>query len=67
MVSYIDRVQQGLQKFKSLGDAPETLEERKNVMRQIKVGLTAFDNIPPCIKCDPKECILARKYHQSLL
>lgn len=61
MVSNIERVQQGLAKFKALGDGPESLEERKKTMRHIMVCLTNFENIPPCMKCDPKECILARK------
>lgn len=61
MVSNIERVQQGLQKYKALGDGPESLEERRRTMRNIMIGLTNFDNIPPCLKCDPKECILARK------
>ena len=62
MVSNIERVQQGLQKYKALGDGPESLEERRKTMRNIMIGLTNFDNIPPCLKCDPKECILARKF-----
>jgi hypothetical protein len=71
MVSNIERVQQGLQKFKALGDGPESLDERTRTMRNVMVGLTNFDNIPPCVKADPKECILARKYiplcpHKSL-
>lgn len=61
MVSSVQHVQQTLSKFKALGDGPESLEERRKVMRTIMIGLTNFDNIPPCVKADPKECILARK------
>ena len=67
MVSYVQQVQQDLSKFKSLGEGPESLADRQKVMTQIMIHLTAFDNIPPCEACDPKECILARKLRQQLL
>jgi 26S proteasome regulatory subunit N12 len=28
------------------------------------IDLTNFDNVPPCILCDPKECILAREVYE---
>jgi len=31
-------------------------------MRQLMIDLTMFENIPPCLDMDKKECILARKY-----
>lgn len=63
MVSPLQKVQNGLSKFKSLGEGgSEVLEEKVKLMRQIMIDLTAFDNIPPCLRIDPKECILARKY-----
>ena len=57
----IQKVTQGLQNFKSLASSPETLEQRKTIMRQLMIDLTTFDNIPPCAQMDKKECILARE------
>ena len=28
------------------------------------IDLTNFDNVPPCVQCDPKECILAREVYE---
>jgi 26S proteasome regulatory subunit N12 len=28
------------------------------------IDLTNFENVPPCVQCDPKECILAREAYE---
>ena len=59
MASSIDRVANGLQKLKSITESPETLNERVQIVRQLKFDLTFLNNIPPCAEPSPKECILA--------
>ena len=58
----VDQVNKNLSTYKSLEECPATLEQRTNIMRQLMINLTEFDNIPPCIQVDKRECILARKY-----
>ena len=55
-----------LSAYKSLGEDAATLEQRTNIMKQLMNDLTIFENIPPCIQVDKRECILARKYIKSL-
>jgi hypothetical protein len=45
-------------------EAPVTLDERQQAMHQIMIDLTNFENVPPCVQCDPKECILAREAYE---
>ena len=33
-------------------------------MNKLLVDLTNFENIPPCLVCDPKECIVAREVYE---
>jgi len=33
-------------------------------MRQLMIDLTFFENIPPCMAMDKKECILAREVYE---
>ena len=60
-MAHIQKVTQGLQNYKSLADNAQTLEQRKTIMKQLMIDLCMFDNIPPCMAMDKKECILARK------
>ena len=64
MVSYIDKVKQLLTKLKSFAEGPETLQDRNKLVKQLKIDMTAFDNIPPCLEVDPKEAILAREIYE---
>ena len=57
----VDRVNKSLQAYKALEEAPTTLEQRTNIMKQLMIDLTAFENIPPCAEVDKRECVLARK------
>ena len=57
----VDQVNKSLQSYKSLEEGPATLEQRTNIMRQLMIDLTNFDNVPPCAQIDKRECILARK------
>ena len=50
-----------LSSYKALEEGPATLEQRTNIMRQLMIDLTTFENIPPCVQIDKRECILARK------
>jgi len=62
-MAHIEKVNQGLKNYKSLAvDSAQTLEQRKTIMKQLMIDLTLFENIPPCMAMDQKECILARKY-----
>lgn len=61
MVSQIDRVVNGLSKLKSISEGPATLGDREKTIRQLKIDLTFFQNIPPCIAPDARECVLASK------
>lgn len=60
----VTKVANGLQRYKTIAETPATLEERTQAMRQIMIDLTLFENTPPCLKCDPKECILAREAYE---
>ena len=62
----VDQVVKSLQTYKSLEEGPATLEQRKNIMKQLMIDLTMFENIPPCAQIDKRECILARKSSLSL-
>ena len=61
MVSCIDKVKNNLQKFKSIDQSEATIGDRTNIMRQIMIDMTEFENLPPCLDADKKECILASK------
>lgn len=61
MVSPLDKVANGLTKLKSMGEGRDTLGEREKIIRQLKIDLTFFNNIPPCLEPSAKECILASK------
>ena len=51
-----------LKTYKELGEDPASLEQRTNIMKQLMIDLTNFENIPPCGEIDKRECALARKY-----
>ena len=57
----VEQVNKYLSSYKALEEGPATLEQRKNIMNQLMIALTSFDNIPPCVKIDKRECILSRK------
>ncbi len=59
MASALDRVANGLLKLKSMSEGPQTLADRIQTVRQLKIDLTFFNNIPPCVEPSAKECILA--------
>ena len=59
----VDAVNRSLSSYKALEEGPATLEQRSNIMKQLMINLTEFDNIPPCLEIDRRECILARKFH----
>lgn len=62
MVTCIDKVKNNLSKFKSItADDKNTIDERTAIMRQIMIDMTFFENLPPCLEADSKECILASK------
>ena len=56
-----------LKTYKELGEDPASLEQRTNIMKQLMIDLTNFENIPPCGEIDKRECALARKYFLSTL
>ena len=58
----VDKVHKSLQTYKSLEEGPATLEQRSTIMKQLMIDLTIFENIPPCIQIDKRECVIARKY-----
>ena len=57
----VDAVNRSLSSYKALEEGPATLAQRTNIMKQLMIDLTEFDNIPPCLEIDRRECILARK------
>ena len=59
----VEQVNKNLSTYKSLEEGPATLEQRQNIMKQLMIDLTCFENTPPCVKIDKRECILARKSH----
>ena len=60
----VTKVSNGLQRYKAIADTPLTLPERVTAMRQLMIDCTLFDNVPPCLQCDPKECILIREVYE---
>jgi hypothetical protein len=58
------RISNNLARFKQIPETPETLLERSDSMNKLLVDLTNFENIPPCLVCDPKECIVAREVYE---
>jgi hypothetical protein len=60
----VTKVANGLQRFKAIAEGAATLDERVRAMRQIMIDVTLFENTPPCMQCDPKECILAREVYE---
>lgn len=57
----VEQVNKNLSTYKSLEECEATLEQRTNIMKQLMINLTEFENIPPCLQIDKRECILARK------
>lgn len=64
MTSALERVANTLSKLKSISESPATLDARDKLVKQLKSGLTGFQNIPPCFEAEPKECILAREVYE---
>jgi hypothetical protein len=64
MTSYIDKVSNSLQKLKSLPEGQQTIQDRENLITQIRIDLTFFQNLPPNPTVDMKECILARETYE---
>ena len=63
----VDQVNKNLKTYKELGEDPASLEQRTNIMKQLMIDLTNFENIPPCGEIDKRECALARKYIPRVL
>jgi hypothetical protein len=64
MSSTIERVNNGLQKLKSLAEGPSTLADRDKIVKQLKNDILFFNNLPPSYELDMRECILASTdYH----
>ena len=59
----VEQVKKSLSAYKGLEEGPATLEQRSNIMKQLMIDLTNFDNVPPCMQIDKRECVLARKSH----
>lgn len=64
MTTAIERVTNSLQKLKSLGDGKDSLAQRDQIVTQMRIDLTSFQNLPPCAKLDMRECILARETYE---
>lgn len=64
MTSYIEKVQNTLQKYKSIAEGPSTIADRDKLMIQLRIELTAFENLPPSNPVDVRECILAREVYE---
>ena len=61
----VEQVNKNLSAYKALEECPATLEQRTNIMKQLMINLTEFENIPPCVQLDKRECILARKFSSN--
>ena len=64
MTSYIDKVSNSLQKLKSIAEGKNTIDQRDQLITQIRIDLTFFENLPPNPTVDMKECILARETYE---
>ena len=64
MTSILDKVNNSLQKLKSLGEGKATLAERDNLVTQMRIDLTFFEHLPPASPVDMRECILARETYE---
>ena len=64
MTTYVDRVNNTLAKYKALGDQPATLAEREQLITQMRIDLTFFENVPPANPVDQRECLLARNVYE---
>ena len=65
MTTYIDKVKNGLEKLKQLGEGKKTnLAEREKLITQMRIDLTFFENLPPANPVDMRECILAREVYE---
>ena len=57
----VDTVLKNLTAYKALEEGQATLTQRTTIMKQLMIDLTAFENIPPCVQINKRECALARK------
>ena len=64
MTSIIDKVQNTLQKYKSIAEGKATIAEREKLMTQLRIDMTFFENLPPANPVDQRECILAREIYE---
>lgn len=64
MTTYIDKVTNTLQKLKSLREGKESVVQRDQLINQMRVDLTFFENLPPTSLVDMRECILAREVYE---
>jgi 26S proteasome regulatory subunit N12 len=64
MTSIIEKVQNSLQKYKSIGEGKATIAEREKLMIQLRIDMTFFENLPPANPVDQRECILAREIYE---
>ena len=64
MTTLIDKVTNSLKKLKQLGDKKETIKERDNLITQMRIDLTFFEQLPPSSPIDMRECILAREIYE---
>jgi hypothetical protein len=64
MTSIIDKVNNSLQKYKSIKEDKSTIAERDKLITQMRIDLTFFENLPPSNPVDMRECILAREIYE---
>ena len=64
MTSIIDKVNNSLQKLKSIPENKATLAERDNLVTQMRIDLTFFEQLPPATTVDMRQCILAREIYE---
>ena len=64
MTSLIDKVVNSLGKLRSLKEEPATLPQREQLITQMRIDLTFFENLPPSLNVDMKECALAREVYE---
>ena len=64
MTSIIDKVQNTLQKLKSMGEGADSMNERDKLITQMRIDLTNFEHLPPASPVDIRQCILAREIYE---
>tara|TARA_B110000285_G_C14968323_1_gene535234 strand:+ start:108 stop:413 length:306 start_codon:yes stop_codon:yes gene_type:complete len=67
MTTIIDKVNNALQKYKSLGEGKDSLAQRDALVTQMRIDITSFQNLPPSATLDKRECILAREVYEQAI